>query len=185
MSKIRSAPRHNILLAALHWTMAVALVVQVLLIFARQFLAESGFDLPFTEYRIVNLHKSIGVVIFFTAALRLLWRLIGGLAPWPHDMPEWEQILTHKVEIALYTFMFATPLSGVLTSVVSGYPVLVFGRSFLPSYWTGSESLLAFTLIAHAIVVWTFYATIMLHVTLVFRRRKYDDPRHLRRMSLS
>ena len=92
----------------LHWLVAAAIVVNVVL-------ALSADALPDDWVRpVIDTHKSIGVTVLGLALLRLLWRLGHRPPALPSTYARWERRLSTAVHVLLYLLMLALPLSGWL-----------------------------------------------------------------------
>ncbi len=133
---------------SLHWFVLLLLIVQYTIAWT---MPDIGRTTPLTT--IISLHFSIGVLIFFTVAVRLIWRAThpepepeGGIAPW--------QVSTARiVHSLLYLTLLLLPLFGWINASWRGMPVSFFDLFALPKIvathtagwgWTGDvHSLLA------------------------------------------
>lgn len=93
---------------ALHWIIALAMTVNVALVWSVDYVAESRVR------PIIDLHKSIGITVLGLALLRLLWRYANPPPPLPVTYAPWERRASHWAHVALYGLMLALPLSGWL-----------------------------------------------------------------------
>ena len=91
---------------ALHWTIALLLVVNVALALS--------FDLwPDERVRsIVDLHKSTGITVLGLVLLRILWRIAHRPPAFPAAYPRHERLAAHATHAVLYALMLGLPLSG-------------------------------------------------------------------------
>ena len=114
---------------ALHWLIAVAVIVQFKWGWWMQDIPKLP---PGPRVDAYNLHKSVGLTILALMMMRLLWR-------WRHPapalppMPDWQRRLAHANHWVLYAALFVMPVAGYLGSVFSGYPVKYFGMT-LPAW---------------------------------------------------
>lgn len=117
--------RYHTAAIALHWVMAVAIVLMLGSGLAMGNLAmEPGF-----QFELYQWHKSLGVLVLLAAVLRLLVRLTFTPPPLPAGLPKREVWLAHVGHWALYGMMLAMPLTGwlMVSSSPYGLPTLVFG----------------------------------------------------------
>ncbi len=122
---------------ALHWSMAALIVFQ----FALGVYMTSLTDL-LEQFRLIQVHKSWGFVIFALALARVAWRLANTTPAAPERAPLWQVRAAAMSHALLYTLMLALPLSGWV--MVSAAPVqdllgidnMVFSWFALPDPWT-------------------------------------------------
>jgi cytochrome b561 len=74
-----------------------------------------------------TLHKSLGICIAALVVYRLLWRVRNGVPEPLNSMRPWEQLLSSTNHCLLYFCMVLMPLSGILGSLFSKYPLKFFG----------------------------------------------------------
>lgn len=114
---------------AFHWTIAAAIVVNL-------FLGLGGDLLP-DGWRVMPVHKALGITILALSIARLLWRLTHRPPPLV-PMPAWERFAANASHWALYALSILVPLSGWI--MVSGAAVRrpldwfgLFPLPFLPA----------------------------------------------------
>ena len=119
--------RFSLLARSLHWMIAALLFIQVPL-------AWYMMDLPLSPAKFENyaLHKSIGMVLFTLAVLRLIRAVLGKRPALPPDTKLWEKILAKAIQGLLYLIVIIMPISGWLLSSAANVPVVVFGLVELP-----------------------------------------------------
>jgi cytochrome b561 len=120
--------RYGAVAVALHWLIGAALVAQIAFGFLLDDVAPRGTAL---RGSVINLHKSIGMVLGVLVLLRIAWRL--GHRPAP--APTWSRMRRLGVAIghaALYACMVVLPLSGYLASNFSRHGVRWFGHPLPP-----------------------------------------------------
>jgi len=72
------------------------------------------------QFRLVQIHKSWGFVVFALALLRVVWRGVNRQAPrMPHHMSPLERFGAHAGHLGLYALMFLLPISGWLMASAS------------------------------------------------------------------
>jgi cytochrome b561/polyisoprenoid-binding protein YceI len=104
--------RYTSVAIALHWVMAALLLFMIWL----------GWNMDENEARF-QLHKSIGMTIFFLALTRLAWRWMNPPPPLPEGMAPLERTASHAVHIAFYALMIGIPLGGWFMVSVSPFQV--------------------------------------------------------------
>ncbi|MCA0922894.1 cytochrome b/b6 domain-containing protein [Pseudooceanicola nanhaiensis] len=132
---------------------------------------------------IFSLHKTLGVLAFLTAALRLVWAVIQPHPGLLHGDRKAEALLASTAHWLLYAAMLLTPLAGWLHhSATSGFaPILwPFGQAlpFVPQ----SESLAHLFGAAHELLQWVLLGTIVAHVAGALKHHVIDRDDTLRRM---
>ncbi len=122
---VRPRQRYTAVAQALHWLLALALtgIVILGLVMAHVKLA------PAIQFKMFQLHKSIGITILVLAVLRLLWRLTHRPPPLPADMPPLEKGGAHAAHVVLYLLMIGLPLIGWALVSISplNLPTVLYG----------------------------------------------------------
>ncbi len=119
-----------------------------------------GGDLEvFGDNRLLTAHVIVGVTILVLATTRLVWRRHRTLPPWAPGLTATERTLAHWTERALYTLLFAMPLSGLWLVLVSDDAVAV-----------------------HVACHVAFFVVITAHVGLVLKHQVINRDHLLRRM---
>ncbi len=93
---------------ALHWLIALLILVNVVLALSADYLPDAWARL------VVDTHKSIGITILGLALMRLLWRFTHRPPALPDAYPRWERVGAHAAHALLYLLLLALPLSGWL-----------------------------------------------------------------------
>lgn len=110
---------------ALHWLLALGLTAMVVLGLV---MTHAGLS-RLTQFKLYQLHKSIGITILLVALLRLAWRLAHRPPPLPRAMPAWEKGAAHASHVILYALMIGLPLVGWIMVSVSPFnlPTVLYG----------------------------------------------------------
>ena len=119
MSAARESPReggrYSAVSIVLHWTIALAILGQIQLGWTM-----TDLDEGMTQFRLYQLHKSIGITILLLSLVRLGWRLTHPAPPLPAHMKGWERVLARTTHVGFYVAMIGMPLVG--WAVVSASP---------------------------------------------------------------
>ena len=164
---------------ALHWLIAVAVVVQIKWGWWMQGIPKQPSGPRVDAY---NLHKSIGLTILALMILRILWR-------WRHPapalpaMPSWQRRAAQINHWTLYAALFLMPLAGYLGSVFSGYPVKFFGQT-LPSWGWKSDSLKELCSSIHLVTSFGLAAASARHLAAALKHALFDRDGTLARMGI-
>ena len=78
-----------------------------------------------------DLHKSLGIAVFFLILIRLFWRL-SFIKPVPILWSSWKQILDQLLHRVFYLLFFGIILCGYLISTADGRGVEFFGLFEVP-----------------------------------------------------
>ncbi len=171
MTEVRTpAARYDLLSIALHWLIGLALLGQIVFGFLLDELAPRGSP---DRSAVINLHKSLGMVLGLLIVLRLGWRMRHRPPDWPGSMPEWQQRAARLGHRGLYACMLAMPLSGYVASNFSKHGVKFFGRA-LPPWGPDSPAVYALFNGAHGVTAWLFTALIAGHVAVAVKHALVD-----------
>lgn len=114
--------RYSTVAIVLHWIIAAAIVVQILLAWRMDDLhTPLGFALT-------QLHKSVGITILVLSLARLGWRLANPPPPMM-GLTGWERGLAHLTHWGFYVIMIGMPLTGWIMVSASriAIPTLLYG----------------------------------------------------------
>jgi cytochrome b561 len=119
----------------LHWTIAALILLQLGL---GVWMANFVPDL-IAQFRLVQIHKSFGFLVFALALVRVLWRVVNRAHPvMPAGTPRWQVRAATASHVLLYALMFVLPLSGWIMASASpvqdllGIDNMVFGWFAMP-----------------------------------------------------
>lgn len=150
---------------ALHWLIGLGLLGETAFGFLLDEIAPRGTS---ARTGVINLHKSLGIVLGLLILLRLVWRLAHTVPPFPASMPPWKRraaLLNHRL---MYACMVVQPLSGYIASNFSKYGVRFFGNIWAP-WGPESATLYAFFNGLHVAVSWLFTALIAGHTAVALQ----------------
>lgn len=124
----RGVERYGAVSQAFHWITA-GLVIALLAI---GWVADVEADEPGNAAFVW--HSSLGVLVFFLALARVVWRLFSPAPALPAAMRGSERVFARTVHVTLYALIFALPLSGWLVASAEGGSVSFFGIASLPQW---------------------------------------------------
>jgi cytochrome b561 len=177
MSGPGSTARYTNTASALHWLVAVLVLVMIGLGWWMQEIPKIPVGPRVDAY---NLHKSIGMAVLLLMLGRALWR---GTHPPPAlpPMPRWQARAARTVHLLLYLCLFVQPLSGYLGSAYSGYPVKFFGQT-LPA-WTSADAAIKDTMsLIHRGNSWVLACALVLHLAGSLKHALIDHDGSFRRI---
>lgn len=167
---------------ALHWIIAWTMIIMLAM----------GIYMAETEtFALFDLHKSIGVLIFFVIMARVIWRIRNG---WPEPVSQYtviEILLSKIVHYALLIGSVIIPISGFVMSAASGHGVAVFGLELVAAnpdpldpqkVIALNETLAGVGAETHEIVSYLLIAALVLHIVGAVKHHVADKDRTLLRI---
>ena len=124
-----SAPRYGRISILLHWLIGLALLGQIAFGFLLDEIAPRNTP---ARAGVINLHKSIGIMLGLFIVARLAWRVLHAPPPWPASMAAWQRRAAELGHRALYACMILMPLSGYVASNFSKHGIRFFGTALKP-----------------------------------------------------
>ena len=158
--------RYTTIAIALHWLIALAIIAMLAM-----GLIMTGMDHGMMQFKLFQLHKSIGITILAFSLVRLGWRLTHRPPPLPAGMSRGEVAAARATHIAFYILMIGMPLTGWAMASTSpmNLPTVLYGVITLP-HLPGVDRLpdkaAASSLFGtmHSYAAWTMIALLALHV---------------------
>ncbi|WP_066555448.1 cytochrome b [Croceicoccus bisphenolivorans] len=167
--------RYNTVARALHWTIAVLLIGNIV----GGLLHEPLEDVV----QIMPVHKAIGMTVLALSLARLAWRIVSRTPPLPAHMPKWEVGAAHATHTLLYVLMIGLPLSGWIFSSAGKYPLNWFGLFDIPKFAITKENpLVGIAHEGHEVMAFIAIALIVLHIGAALRHHFVLKDTVLRRM---
>lgn len=166
----RPRARYDRVTAWLHWGIGALL------------LAEIAFGLLLDEIapratparaRVINLHKSVGIVLGLLIVVRIAWRLTHAAPPWPATMPPRRQRAARLGHVALYACMVVAPLAGYLGSNFSRHGVRFFG-TVLPPWGSDSPAAYSFLVGLHDASTYLLLGLVVGHVAMALKHALFE-----------
>jgi cytochrome b561 len=115
-------------------------------------------------YRLVAIHRPLGILVLILVAIRLINRLINPPPPLPSGMPALLRVAAEGSHWLLYALMFALPLVGWGMLSAAGYPIALVGSWHLPAILPHSDSLYATLRSLHRVLAYLLLATFLAHL---------------------
>ncbi len=175
-----SMRRYGGVAIALHWTMAILLIVLVAMGLYMTRLPDVGFDQ--VKIRLIIYHKELGIVALWLAMMRFAWRFGNELPSLVRGMPEWQMVAARFVHLCFYALMFALPMTGWLMSSAAGFPVPFFGLFYLPDLIGYNEHHFQVLLQVHHWLAYALIPFICVHVGAALRHHFVSRDDTLRKM---
>ena len=181
-----TATRYGAVAQAMHWLIVALIITQYTL--AK--LAESaGADkaahpaAALQQLALLARHKSVGLTIFALAVLRLLWRWYSPPPPLPVTMPRWQTYIAKLTHYAFYALLLLLPMSGLVMSAASNYPVSYFGLFTIPNVVAPDETLKDIMKERHHMLFDILVVVAVVHVVAALKHHFVDRDDVLRRMA--
>ncbi|AZV78573.1 cytochrome [Parasedimentitalea marina] len=191
MSRSNSHSRYGSVAKGFHWVMALLILTAIPLGLIANDLAHQisgpGFDgsqATITRvFLLFSLHKTIGIAVFFTALLRIMWAISQPKPGLLHPDRKLESWAAETVHWLLYGSLVLVPLFGWIEHAATS--------GFAPIWWSfgqdlplvpKSESVAHFFASLHVIFVWVLIVSLLLHIAGALKHHVIDRDATLRRM---
>ena len=162
----------------LHWILALLLFVQLYLGLVMVEIPKGPeSDRAFW----FNLHKSFGIIIAIFIVFRVLWRLKHNPPPYPHSMKRWQIIISKFNHFLLYCCMLVMPITGIIGSIFSKYPIIFFGY-VLPKIADHNATVKELTSTIHEYFALLFFFLITIHIFAALKHLIMDCDQVFERM---
>ncbi len=172
-----SEERYGVVAILIHWLMAIAFIAMF---------AVGWYMVDLTYYdelykTLPEIHKSVGILLLLTLALRLTWkwsnptpRPLGGR---PHE------ILAAKIaHLLLYVLVGLIMASGYLISTAEGAPIDVFDWFSVPATITSIPEQEDLAGVIHEYLAYVFIGLALLHALAALKHHFINRDNTLRRM---
>lgn len=182
-----SRSRYSSVAIVLHWTIAAALVIQILVGW-RMDEGPRGAG----SFALFQLHKSLGIAILMLSLVRLGYRLVRRPPQAPSGRAAWETGLAKTVHVLFYVCLIGLPLTGwvIVSASRTNIPTLLFGMlpwphiPWLPDLPAAAKAgWQAAGGFGHDALVKLTYALLGLHLAGVFKHQFVDGDADLSRMA--
>jgi cytochrome b561 len=147
---------------ALHWLVALLVLVQVVLgVWITAFEPkDQGF-----KFLLYDIHENTGFTILLLMLFRLGWRLTHPWLPLPADLPPALKLAARANHTAFYVLLIAQPIVGFLATNAWGFPFRYLKLIPIPSPVGRSEALAPTLSAIHAGIAWALVALVAMHVS--------------------
>jgi cytochrome b561 len=169
--------RYSTVAIVLHWTIAALILTNVLVGFRAAQLT------GFTQFYVLQWHKSYGITVLLLSLVRLGWRLANPPPPLPARMASWERIAANATHWGFYVLMIGLPLTGWIMVSASplNIPTLLYGAIPWPHIGfihalplAERKALVPQVLEVHEFLAWTAIALLVLHVGAALKHQVVD-----------
>jgi cytochrome b561 len=169
--------RYTVPAIALHWLMAILLII----LFA---VGLYMHELPLSPWKlkIYSWHKWAGVTAFLLVLARLAWRFAHHPPALPATMSSSMRLAAHAGHAVLYLLMIAIPLSGWLMSSAKGFQTVYFGVLPLPDLLAKNKELGDLLREVHEALNWILLVVVVGHVGAALKHHLIDKDDVLTRM---
>ena len=156
MSTTKNPTQFALLSRLLHWVMAALLLA--MLFIGVSMVASLG-----NYHALVAIHRPLGALILFLAAIRLANRMLTILPAFPPTMPQSERFVAHASELLMYGLFFALPLVGWGMLSAGSYPIVMFGAVHLPPILPVKPELYAILRETHTLLAYLLFLAFLAH----------------------
>lgn len=182
---LRTLSRYSAGAIGLHWLIAAAILYNEWL--GWRMAHTDGF----AQFKLFQLHKSVGISVLLLSVARLAWRLTHRPPSHPVHMSANERRIAAAAHWAFYAMMFVLPLTGWVVVSASSYnlPTLLYGTvpwphvGLIHALPAGTRKLVdARVGVTHVWLAWTLLALVGLHVAAALKHHLFDRDDVLARM---
>jgi cytochrome b561 len=147
----------------LHWLTAILFLAAVAIGFY------ASLQTPGTSPRreLLEVHKSLGITIFFLALLRLAYRLWARPPAMPAAFSRLVRWAANSNHWLLYGLMLVMPITGFTYSSAGGHPLKYFWLFDWPRLVGRDDALALRAETLHAWFAWLVYAVVLMHLLAV------------------
>lgn len=170
--------RYSRVAVTLHWVLAAMILFNLWLGIANE-------GLP-REWKVMPVHKAMGITILALSVLRLLWRMTHRAPELPRAMPGWEKGVAKATHAIFYALMIVVPLTGWAMSSVGRNggpprPLTWFWQFDIP-YLPVSPGVAGAAGEGHEVLGWAFAVLVAFHILAALRHQFLLRDRLLARM---
>ena len=154
----------------LHWLLASLIIFQFS---TGTFMVDipKGPDSPRADW--FNFHKSLGLIITLFVIFRIIWRLKNPPPIMPESISSWQKMMSTLSHSMLYVCMVGMPLTGIIGSLYSKYPIKFFGIA-LPKLIENDENIKTISSDLHQLIAYFFCILITIHVLAALKHLFID-----------
>lgn len=172
-----SADRYSTVAIALHWGIAILVLLQIGLYFAAD-----SVEGPVAR-TFIEVHKASGLSILVLTLIRLMWRVRHPAPLLPATTPGWQRYLARITQALFYVVLVGLPLGGWAASSAAQRPIDWFGLFNWPLLPLPADRELAGALMQmHENGAKVLYVLLVLHIAGALKHHFLDRDNVLRRM---
>jgi cytochrome b561 len=155
-----STTSYDVRLRWIHWASAMLFIAAMLIGFY------CGLQAPGTSPRreLLEVHKSLGVTLFFLAILRIMVRAATTAPPEPKSYGVLVRVAARLNHWVLYAVLLAMPVTGYLFSSAGGYSLKFFWMFSWPRLISNSPFLAHAGETSHDALAYLVYVAVGLHI---------------------
>lgn len=171
--------KYGLIAKSLHWIVG-------LLIIGAWIVGDYAMGLPKDDsnmHTLIDLHKSVGMVILILVIIRFAWRLYDGSPKFAGINP-YIATAAKTVHYLLYLMMFLQPLSGWAMSSAAGYNPTLFGLYTFPGIVPKDQMMAGFYMFLHNTGADIILILFALHVAGALFHHFFLKDNTLRRMTV-
>jgi len=177
--QLRNSPsRYGWVSIFLHWGVALTVFGMFAL---GLWMVDLGYYDPWRKAG-PDLHKSIGLTLFFFMLLRVVWRFISAPPPPPPTQSKLVRIAAKLGHLFLYLDIFLVMAAGYLISTADGVGISVFGLFDVPALISGLPDQADVAGTVHLYLAWILVIFAVLHGLAAFKHHFIDRDATLVRM---
>jgi cytochrome b561 len=180
MSDSTRDDRYTNVAIILHWLIGFCILGQI---FLGIWMVDIPKSPPGIRAEYFNLHKSIGLVLIALIAVRIYWRATHRPPALPAYIVSWQAKVSKATHHLLYILMVLIPLTGLMGSIYSKFPIKFFGTS-LPRLAEPDQVLKDFFTDSHIFLTSLIMVILALHIVAALKHRLLDKDGVFQRMSI-
>ncbi|MBA8667314.1 cytochrome b [Holosporaceae bacterium 'Namur'] len=175
---MQEVKKYPLSMRLMHWGLGMIILV---MLFVGLYMVSLPVDNPF-KWKLYNLHKSFGVIVFVLAIIRLGIRAASQIPPLPKEVSTLESKLSVLFTVLLYLSMFIMPLSGYISSTAGGFGVKFFSLD-MPNFFSEKNfDLSRIAITVHIYVAYFMIAVLCLHLSAPIKHLFIDKINVFKRM---
>ncbi len=128
------------------------------------------------------LHKSIGILLFFTLLFRISWRLFTPPPVGLSSHKQWEVKISHVIQLLLYLLLLLIMLSGYLISTADNRSIDVFNWFSIPASITSIPNQADVAGWVHLVLASSVIGLVTLHAAAALKHHFVDKDQTLKRI---
>lgn len=178
MKIINTITHYGLISILLHWATAILLAIILPL---GLIMVELGYyDSGYTTYP--HIHKSLGLILFFITAFRLLWVMLISKPPAALPQPKLLEILAKAIHHMMYLCLLVVLISGYLISTADGRGIDLFNWLTVPAFFKPFNNQADLAGEVHLFAAWGLVGLVALHAAGALKHQFIDKDKTLLRI---